>query len=72
MTQEPEKQPATDGGALAAEVVENSDRNEPKSIWKPALKEAAWAFASAAVLISVTYGLGFKPVSYTHLTLPTT
>ena len=36
---------------------------EPASaIWKPALKEAAWAFLAAAVLLIIFYALAFKQI----------
>jgi hypothetical protein len=62
MTQEPEQRPIPDAEVLATEVLEESGTNEPQSVWKPALKEAAHAFALAAVLISVTYALAFKQI----------
>ena len=31
-------------------------------IWKPALKEAGWAFAAAAVLLSLVYALAFEQI----------
>jgi hypothetical protein len=63
MAQEPEQRPTTDSGAFATEVVEHGDPNATQSIWKPALKEAGWAFAIAAVLISVIYALAFKQIN---------
>ena len=62
MAQEPEQRPITDSGVFATEVVEHGDPNATQSIWKPALKEAGWAFAIAAVLISVIYALAFKQI----------
>ena len=32
------------------------------SIWKPALKEAGWAFLSAAILLAITYSLAFSRI----------
>ena len=32
------------------------------AIWKPALKEAAWAFLAAAVLLVIIYALAFKKI----------
>ncbi len=62
MTQEPEQRPTTDSGALATEVAEHGVSNATQGVWKSALKEAGWAFAIAAVLISVIYALAFKQI----------
>ena len=62
MAQEPEQRPTTDGSAFAAEVAEHSGPNATQGVWTPALKEAAWAFAIAAVLVSVIYALAFKQI----------
>ena len=48
--------PVPEDGTMGAEAAEASP------IWKPALKEAGWAFAAAAVLLSLVYALAFEQI----------
>ena len=47
-------EPVTEDGTMGAEAA------EAPPIWKPALKEAGWAFAAAAALLSLVYALAFE------------
>ena len=42
-------------------TISTAAANTP-SVWKPALKEAGWAFAAAAVLLSLVYALAFEQI----------
>lgn len=44
----------------ASENALSSDTDPAPDIWKPALKEAAWAFLAATVLLVIVYALAFK------------
>ena len=46
----------------ASEKELSSDTEPTPDIWKPALKEAAWAFLAAAVLLVIVYALAFKHI----------
>ena len=48
--------------ADAPESALDSAPEPAPAIWKPALKEAAWAFLAAAVLLVIVYALAFKHI----------
>ena len=48
--------PVTEDGTMGAAAA------EAPPIWKPALKEAGWAFAAAAALLSLVYALAFEQI----------
>jgi hypothetical protein len=50
-----QKAPTGDSGLIAAVT------HRP-SIWKPALKEAAWSFLAAAILLAIVYPLAFSRI----------
>ncbi|MDG2442325.1 MAG: hypothetical protein P8M13_03600 [Luminiphilus sp.] len=50
-----QKAPTADSGLIAA-------ASRSPSIWKPALKEAAWSFLAAAILLSILYSLAFSRI----------
>ena len=57
----------TDNNPLApADVPEDdtigAEEVDTPPIWKPALKEAGWAFVAAAVLLSLVYALAFEQI----------
>ena len=46
----------------APESALDSAAEPAPAVWKPALKEAAWAFLAAAVLLVIVYALAFKHI----------
>ena len=50
-----QKAPTGDSGLIAAVTYS-------PSIWKPALKEAAWAFLAAATLLAIIYAFAFNRI----------
>ena len=40
----------------------NAEETDPPPIWRPALKEAGWTFAAAAVLLSLVYAFAFQHI----------
>lgn len=48
--------------ADAPENALDSAAEPAPAVWKPALKEAAWAFLAAAVLLIIVYALAFKHI----------
>ena len=48
--------PVSEDGTMSAEAA------EAPPIWKPALKEAGWAFVAAAMLLSLVYAVAFEQI----------
>ncbi len=48
--------------ADAPESAFDSATEPATAVWKPALREAAWAFLAAAILLTIVYALAFKNI----------
>ena len=54
---------STEPADVLNDCMTSAKEADSPSIWKPALKEAGWAFAAAAALLSLVYAIAFKQIN---------